>query len=300
MANLAFQLDAPMINIRVALQRSIDSVGHALRALEEYRPDRDHALPGGIIAALGVSTESHVPGAPIAVQIGPSVPMQLRSALATTWILQKGFSDVITLLSSFVLQQQRLFVALEILKRDGFKVDDVLAATSMESDEAIKFDRRHLPPKLNELRTLAGLNQDASCNDLHERVLSIIRARNCLEHRNGYVGPQDCDDATPDEMRLDWIGPDMTDGKNPVTIKPGQYIETLHVDMRAKRSKVFKRNTIITLSAREYMEVCWTVMSLAESIHLGAVTLMQKDPGLARFLRLTAAAPATAPIDPQP
>src|SRR5690349_14555551 len=75
MSNPGLNADAPLINIRVGLQRSVDSVGHALRAIEEYRPERDHTLPGGIIAALGVSTQSHVPGAPIALQLGPSVPM---------------------------------------------------------------------------------------------------------------------------------------------------------------------------------------------------------------------------------
>src|SRR5262245_57175116 len=87
----ALNFDAPLMNISVSLQRSSDCVGHALRALEEYRPTRDHTLNAEIVAALGVSTESHVPGAPIALQFGPSIPMNLRRQVAAMWVLQKGF-----------------------------------------------------------------------------------------------------------------------------------------------------------------------------------------------------------------
>ncbi len=278
---------APLINLCIGLQRSIDSVGHAMRAIEEYRPARDHALPPGVIVAVGVSTESHVPGAPIAVQIGPSIPMEHRNTFATSWLLQKGFADVITVLSSFALQQQRLFAAVEVLKRECSTLDDVLAATSLESEEAIRFDRRTVPYKLGELRDSAALGDNTDYTDLEQRVLSINRARNCLEHRHGFVGPQDCGDGV-DELLLDWVGPDITDGPNGQTVIPGELVESLHVNFRTKRRKVFERDMLITLSPREYVEICWTVKAYAEEIQAGTTTKMQNDPSLARFLSAAA------------
>jgi hypothetical protein len=190
-------------------------------------------------------------------------------------------------LSAFALQQQRLFVALELLKREGTTWDDLLAATALDSDEAIKFDRKTVPQKLNELRKCAALENNTDYRDLEDRVLSINRARNCLEHRHGYVGPQDCGDGV-DVMLLDWVGPDMTDGRDGATVVPGEFVESLHVNMRTKRQKTFKRDTLIILSPREYVEVCWTVKAYAEELRAGAVTRMQNDPTLARFVRTAA------------
>ena len=287
MSEPSLNFHAPLINLCVGLQRSIDFVGHAMRAIEQYRPDRDHALPGGVIAAVGVSTQSHVPGAPIALQIAPSIPMAHRSTFTTTWVLQKGFADVITVLSAFALQQQRLFMALEVLKRESATWDDLLAATLLDSEEAIRFDRRTVPQKLSELRKHAALENNTEYRDLEDRVLSINRARNCLEHRHGYVGPQDCGDGV-DAMLLDWVGPDMIDGRDGATIVPGEFIESLHVNFRTKRQKTFKRDTLVTLSPREYVEVCWTVKAYAEELLAGAVTRLQNDPTLARFVRTAA------------
>lgn len=240
-----------------------------------------------MLAALGVSAQSQVPGAPIALQFGPSLAVPLRGELATTWMLQKGFSDVITLLSTFVLQQQRVFVALDVLRRDQSMMSDLVEAISVESADAIAFDRRSLPQKLRELRILAGLEHDPDCIDLEDRVLSISRVRNCLEHRNGCVGLQDCVAGT-EEMPLQWIGPDVTDGMTSATLKPGEYVETLHVNLRTKRQRSFRRATLVTLSAREYVEVCWTVKAYAEAIRAGSVARVQTDPHLARLLRVAA------------
>jgi hypothetical protein len=277
------QLDAPWANLCIALQRSIDSVGHAMRAIDQYRPDRDHTLPANVIAALGVSTQSHVPGAPIAVQIAPSIPMEHRNTFATTWILQKGFVDVIAGLNTFVLQHQRLFAALEVFKRERFTVDEVHAAAALDSKDAMKFDRKTVPDKIVEVRKLAGLEHNVEYMDLEHRVLSINRARNCLEHRNGYVGLKDCADGTND-MPLEWVGPDMTDGKDGKTVKPGEFIESMHVNLRTKRRKTFARDALVVLSPQEFVEVCWTVKQYAEEVLAGAVRTMRSDPKLARYL----------------
>lgn len=93
-------LDAPIQRLSVAVQRTMDIVGHTLRAVEEFHPDRDLALQEGVIAAFGTHVESHIPGMPIALQVAPSIPLEGRGAAATAWVLRKGLSDLITSLSA--------------------------------------------------------------------------------------------------------------------------------------------------------------------------------------------------------
>jgi hypothetical protein len=287
MGGVTFNFDAPLINLAASLQRSVDSVGHALQAIDAYRPTTDRALPTGAIAAMGVSTESHVPGVPIALQFSQSTPIDRQPQLATTWVLQKAFSDVITLLSTFILEQHRLFLALETLKRESATMQDLHSVASLDSKDAIKFDHKKLPAKLDELRKLSALDDDTDCLDLEARLRSIASARNCLEHRGGVVAAQDCEDGSP-FLALKWIALDMTDGASSDTIKPGEFIGTMHINLRTPRKKSFPRGELIVLSAREYVEVCWTVKAYAETIHAGGATKLRNDPVLARLVRAPA------------
>jgi len=262
-------------------------VGHALRSIEEYQPTRDHALPAGVIASFGVHTESHVPRTPIAVQVGPSVPLEQRSAGTIGWILQKGLSDLVTALGTYALQQDRLIAMCDVLRHPEPTLSGLRRAASTDSVEAQAYDRRPLPQKLHDLRTRSGLDEDLESGDLETRILTINRARNCLEHRGGLIGPQDCAEGA-EELVLEWVGPDLTDGQGSAeTIEPGQYVETLRVSLRAKRRRTFKRGTMLTLSSRDFVELCWTVNAFGEVIQRAAIARIEAGPPLAQVIRMT-------------
>jgi hypothetical protein len=77
----------------------------------------------------------------------------------------------------------------------------------------------------------------------------------------------------------------MTDGESSETIKAGEFVGTMHINLRTERQKTFARGELITLSAREYIEICWTVKAYAEAIHAGGATKLRNDPLLAPLLR---------------
>lgn len=279
-------VNAPLVRLSAAIQRTMDVVGHTMRAIEEFRPMRDLALPDGVLAAFGVHTESHVPGAPIALQVAPSIPLETRGREATAWIIRKGLSDLITALSGYALQLDRVFAMVDVVRQPGATFQELYAAGATDSRAAVAFDKRPLPQKLAELRRMTALAVDHAHQDLETRVLSINRARNCFEHRAGWVGPQECA-ANTTEFVLEWVAPDLTDGRSSETITPGQYVETLHVNLRTKRRRTFARDTLISLTSREFLELCWTLNAYAETVQRGAISVLEADPVIALYTAAT-------------
>ena len=100
----------------------------------------------------------------------------------TTWCIKNSFTEAVNILSIF-LDECRLIAALYSLG-DGTITGEQWNQTVF--DESRSFHQLPFPAKIERLRTKYGVR-----SDFEEFVLSLNRARRCLIHRVGLVGPED-------------------------------------------------------------------------------------------------------------
>jgi hypothetical protein len=243
----------------------MDVVGHCLRALDSYDKASHRRLPDGVVLAIAEGLESHVPGVPLAVQLGAPLDFDSSKHNARLWLLRHATGSLVTKLAAFSLEARsagqlvKLFAASREVSPAA--VDE---AASVDSPEAQRFDRLPWPNKLEALRTACSVIADAELLDLESRVLSINRARNCLEHRGGLVTEMDEEKSeTPHGLRVKWVMPAVTrkgaQGREE-SVKPMDHIrDGIRVDLRASRERVFTRGEALLFSAEDFVGFCWTL-----------------------------------------
>ena len=111
----------------------------------------------------------------------------------TNWCVKNSFTEAVDILSLF-LEECRLIAALYSLGSGTVTGEQWNQAVFGESR---RFHRLPFPAKIEQLRTDYGLR-----SDFEEFVLSLNRARRCLIHRLGVVGPEDTTGG--DYMSIKW------------------------------------------------------------------------------------------------
>jgi hypothetical protein len=137
-----------------------------------------------------------------------------------------------------------------------------------------KFQRDGLRDKLDTLRNNFGVGTSHS-----GFLLSINQARNCVTHRRGIVGPEDCSSGS--ELVVKWEGIDIyaetPDGKV-ISLQPvpegGVHLpEGGHVKVKiSERSRVFAMKSVVSFSPRELAEICHFVLRMTGDVIQSAET----------------------------
>lgn len=179
------------------------------------------------------------------------------------WIVACGLRELIETFGLFLDRTHNacLFMAYH---RDQITFED---ATVWQP----AFHHKGIKDKLKMLESRFNLKPDHP-----EHINGIQQVRNCLTHRHGIVGKEDCDDG--DELNLKWMGFDLfietPTGETIDLVLPLK--EQIHlkdggtVNLRfSERLRAFKVGTPIDLEAKDLVEICNFVLMSTDQILRG-------------------------------
>lgn len=244
-------------------------------------------------AAIGLDMAGRIAAAPSLLNVPEGIGIQFNARPLTdvrqdfeAWVLTNTFRDCIEAVAHFLEEGRRLAAALTLSGRDeipALEFDDAL-----HGKVARKFHRAGLPDKSEAMRSTYGLTWSP---DIEDRVNSINAARNCLVHRRGIVGEDDCKNGQP--MALRWLRPVLharaPDGTvselRPTTAVVGG-TEVFFITVPEERA--FAIGERFTITANEFASVWWTIRTFGLAV-TEALVAFAKTKGI------TFAEPAVAP-----
>ncbi len=167
-----------------------------------------------------------------------------------TWVEANGFRELVEAFSSFLDQLHQACIAIKG-HSEKLALQDVY-------ERQKSFEMQGFPNKLNVLQTAFTVGPKHV-----EYLKSLNKARNCLTHRRGIVGPEDMDSGN--EFRVSWLGMDIyietPSGEKHMLndIQPGLYLPEGGAVMAkmVERQRNYERGAPVLLSTRELAEICW-------------------------------------------
>jgi hypothetical protein len=267
---VTLDLAMPLHHLNLRLQRSMDVVGAAMRAVAAHRDRKDRSLPPSVFAMISPEKDSHVPRVSIPIQLGPALPRSERKRAALLWILRNGVGDLMTALFTFLLEHWKSATLADLVAKTN-PVPYALIEKALSARKVQDFDRLPLPKKLEALRSLCGITPDKEIADLEDRIRSMNVARNCLEHRGGWVDEPDCDREGRKRkgLTVKWVALELSaiglDGKKS-RARPGAWIAQLDTHFRAKRQRFFAAGKPLVFSPQNYVDMAWTVNRYGDEI----------------------------------
>jgi hypothetical protein len=161
----------------------------------------------------------------------------------------------------------------------------------MESLEHIDLERRDRTFRHKGLKGKFDLLASEFCLSVpdQEKLTTIYMARNCLSHRRGIVGKEDCGDGG--ELTIEWIGVDIwaesSDGKKVPFGQPFREPVILEKESGIKmqmpqRRRSFPVGMVVSLSGNELAEICFYAHRLALQF-VAAATEYAKTSGVVRL-----------------
>jgi hypothetical protein len=180
------------------------------------------------------------------------------------WLVAKAFQELATGLRS-TLEQAYIFpLSLKL----GRQVDDWGSFEKGYAGIERKAQRMNFPDLLSAVQLELG-------TDLHFRdeLISLQKARNCLEHRGGVVGDLDCEAGDALVLRLPRLKIFTRIDNEEVEVYRGQYVEkeTVISIKRKTRVRTYAKGQKVEFSPSEFSEI-------AHSIHLIATDIGPKLP----------------------
>lgn len=175
------------------------------------------------------------------------------------WIIGCGLREVV---ENFALFLDRIYDASQMISVINLGKDESLAKKSKNS-----FLRMGPAAKMELLKDEFAIEAP-----FRELLSTVNQARNCLTHRRGIVGPEDC--GKHQSLVVSWRGPRIwaqePDGKeydlNSAAFE-GVY---LPVGGRIKaqlitKSKEFGMGAVVDLTCTDLSEICWYTLQLANA-----------------------------------
>jgi len=251
------ELPHPTGVLQAELQRAVDLVAFGLRAADTATPV-DLSIPG---------VSSHVSPAQ-----SRSLSIEEARAEFRSWILANGFRDCVEAIGPS-LEWARKFCF--IWTRPGdvtIQEDGTITLGAIISGEewnkeiiegAKKFDFMGLANKLSHLEQKYGFRPPS----LHEHILTLNKARNCLSHRRGIVGEEDVNDPSGPFLRIVWRRLQFTvrteQGEKPLElpahVEAGSLLAMSFVDT----SKRFAIGERLQITPEEFVEMAMTFLLFA-------------------------------------
>ena len=263
------ELLSPKGEIQRAIQRSMDLVSFGLQAADRLE-----------IESL------EIPGLHFQVRAAQNLAMGIEQAREEfrTWVLANGLCDCVDAIGPSLEWARKMCF---IWSREG-EVTEVeegklrlSAQISGEEwnahiiDEARSFEYKPLRDKLDHLQDKYHLPQP----ELSEAILSINKARNCLTHRDGIVGPLDLKDKSEGELLVKWR-------KYEFQVRGEEGTRVLELGVQAQGgvlsialvnvSKKFALGDRIFFSPAEFVDISMTFLFFAMQIE-NAINALQKS-----------------------
>lgn len=223
----------------------------------------------GLQADDGIGQASgRLPDATMAFQFASNEPWtaERTSAEWKQWVLLNGFRDAAESVS-IVLEEARTVLAFWGLEKLQEQQGSLSGADWQRAtvNEGRSFHRLGFPDKIASLERLYGVALE---QDLKVRVLSIVKARNCLVHRGGVVSPRDV--TYEHGLELSWLalaiiikGPSGEREVELPAIAEGG--ETIAVGTRP-RTRMFPIASSISVTSAEFTQICWTLFLFAKGL----------------------------------
>lgn len=175
------------------------------------------------------------------------------------WILAAAFRDLVECIATFLGEVRHVCALVRL--GSGYVPNDAWASAT--EGDAKKFHKLGLPDKFTSLHTtFASLTSDATIAD----ILSINGARNCLVHRGGVVGAEDC--KAPDGMRVTWkrLTFAVTAGDSSIPVSSGPVLWPADAQLQGsieRQTRMFAQGERIRFSPRELGEIGLTLVLFA-------------------------------------
>jgi hypothetical protein len=196
-------------------------------------------------------------------------------SLFSRWIVGGGFRGLIELYSVLVDEIYRICL---IISSSNMGVVRPIDAKDFNKKNR-KFSYFGLERKLSHLRNEFDVGIPNP-----EYLTTISHARNCLTHRLGIVGTEDC--GNDDKLRVKWRGVDVYAESNDGTITPLQPMPANGVRIEGggkikmsvvERTRVFPQGSFVLFSPAELAEICLyvndSIIAIIGSIQKYAVSL---------------------------
>ncbi|WP_283535333.1 hypothetical protein [Methylorubrum extorquens] len=248
--------------VALPAQKAADTAAHVVAAALNSITDEHLAEPW--LSGFGISYRFN----------GPAASIEERRITYESWLLGKGFQDITKGIRE-MLEEAYVFVsALSWEPR---------LTTQEELEQDIASLRRRAE-KLNLPMLLEEVNRALMTPLTYgTELLSLQRARNCLEHRRGIVGEQDID---PNTLAMTLSFPRLKmyymRGDQEIEIAPGEVIDTGNEMLeapilvrQAERLRTYDLGERIILTAADFNEI-------AMACHMLADDLLQKLPASGR------------------
>jgi len=188
------ELLSPKGEIQRAIQRSMDLVSFGLQAADRLE-----------IESL------EMPDLHFQVRAAQNLAMEIEQAREEfrTWVLLNGLRDCVDAIGPSLEWARKVCF---IWSREGevteieegkLRLSGQISGEEWRAhiiDEARSLEYKSLRDKLDHLQDKYHLPQP----ELSEAILSINKARNCLTHRDGIVGPIDLKDKSEEELLVKW------------------------------------------------------------------------------------------------
>ena len=236
-----FNLDALIGKLQRMVQKSINNVTLGLYSNPEV-PDDFIKIPGVSFALSLVTPESQ--------------DIETLKSEFHDWVLINGFRDASESISSFLEEAYGVLAFWQLLDRQN-QTNSLMGNdwNELVIQGAKKFHRLGLPDKIE---YLTQQNLDIEI-DLIKNILSINIARNCLVHRNGFVGERDLN--SKEHLLVTWkrISLILMDesGEKEIQIPHKVEKESTLAIKNTSSSKKFSLGEKISFNTQEFSDICW-------------------------------------------
>ncbi|BBK38300.1 hypothetical protein STAQ_33780 [Allostella sp. ATCC 35155] len=183
------------------------------------------------------------------------------------WTINCAIRDLI---DAFSIYETRIYELDQLISAGGVGIRSKISANSK------KFDRHSVSEKWTRLSKSFELPVKYA-----QHFNSFRALRNCLAHRLGVVGLEDCE-GDPPRLRLSWVAPEMVaiaPGLDDVVVSAAGFQEPIEFDTPrqigvrfANRMREFEPSRSVVLSAADVFEICSTFWSGIDLLRNAVVT----------------------------
>jgi len=263
--HVTLNLDHPLGVLRTSLQAAIDSASLCMNALARPRATQP-AQPetGEGETSSSASEREHLAGAKFVFDFAPPSPDP--EGTARMWIARSAIHDLVKALQ---LPLEEAFLIAQFIDRvahpeKGMSEEWLAAVQSKSTPAAKSFHGDGFDKKLPALKKKLGVAPSGAFEERWAEVESIIRARNCLEHRDGIVGDKDIK-APSDALVVHWRAPRLLDLQGN-EIPPNTSVDGFEWRPAMLREYTFKRGERVEFSIKDFTEMCIVVNRFGEQL----------------------------------
>ncbi len=280
-------IDMPLNRLAFLLQRAMEHVAYALRGLSslQKRRPRMAALPEGIPWGMGTSLDPRIPNTEAAIQIHR--PLAFDEALSSSrrWILTCALKDAIAALHLY-FEELRAIGLLARAQAAGRAITakDFRDEIAVDSPAGKRFHKMGLPDKWTTLKSTLEISVAGEIDDLWKCVVSLNAARNCLEHRDGFVEAKtDANNDDTSALVVRWReAMVLLDPKTGERLRKRQGVirapNGITIQRQLPIERAFPVNDRVHFNEQEFVDITWTLKTFGELLLGSLIATIESSP----------------------